>query len=211
MSNSVYEQFQAEKQLFKPYVSWPDRVHLGLNNVDSVSNTLLKKIRLEIDERILWVSLHKAGFSFKSNDEDSLTSDGCIITDKRICYYKLDKSKEDFSVKWDEIATIIHMMNSFYIQRSLKEKTYDLKISDYAMLGRKVDNTSPIVSFFKRIGEATFYVEKDKPKIKSNRMSKEGGDNTQKAKTSGAVFETKSGNANKEIQQDVKQTRRSFL
>lgn len=170
MHSCIYEQFHSNKSLFKPFVSWPDRVHLGLNNVDSISNNLLGKVRLKKDEHVLWICLHKASFSFKSNDEDSLTSDGCIITDRRICYYNLSKSKESFSVEWNDVAKILHMMNSFYIQTSLEENTYDLKISDYAMLGKKVDNDSSIVVFFQKIAEST---SKGKKNSKLDEKSKE--------------------------------------
>ena len=39
------------------------------------------------------------------------------------------------------------MMNSFYIQKSLATTSYDLKISDYALFDKKVENSSPIVKF----------------------------------------------------------------
>ena len=50
----------SNKLLFKPFVSWPNCVHLGLNNVDSISNKLLKNIKLRTKERLLWVSYHTA-------------------------------------------------------------------------------------------------------------------------------------------------------
>ena len=40
----------SNKLLFKPFVSWPDRVHLGLNKVDAISNKLLNEITLRRDE-----------------------------------------------------------------------------------------------------------------------------------------------------------------
>lgn len=45
-SNHIYTEFMSNKQLFKPFVSWPDCVHLGLNNVDAISNKLLNDITL---------------------------------------------------------------------------------------------------------------------------------------------------------------------
>lgn len=39
------------------------------------------------------------------------------------------------------------MMNSFYIQKSLATTSYDLKICDYALLDRKVENSNPVVAF----------------------------------------------------------------
>ena len=50
----------SNKLLFKPFVSWPDCVHLGLNKVDAISNRLLNEITLRRDEHLLWVSRHKA-------------------------------------------------------------------------------------------------------------------------------------------------------
>lgn len=60
MESNIYEQFMSNKLLFKPFVSWPNCVHLGLNNVDSISNKLLKNIKLRTKERLLWVSYHTA-------------------------------------------------------------------------------------------------------------------------------------------------------
>ena len=48
-NNHIYTEFMSNKQLFKPFVSWPDCVHLGLNNVDAISNKLLNEITLRRD------------------------------------------------------------------------------------------------------------------------------------------------------------------
>lgn len=135
----------SNKQLFKPFVSWPDCVHLGLNNVDAISNKLLNEITLRRDEQLLWVSRHKA--NWKAKDDDVKTPSGCIITDQRICYFNLNDKKKSFSVEWSEIATIKHMMNSFYIQKSSGTTSYDLKICDYALFDKKVENSNPVVAF----------------------------------------------------------------
>ena len=135
----------SNKQLFKPFVSWPDCVHLGLNNVDAISNKLLNEITLRRDEHLLWVSRHKA--NWKAKDEDEKTPSGCIITDQRICYFNLNDKKKSFSVEWGEVAAIKHMMNSFYIQKSLAATSYDLKICDYALFDKKVENSSSVVAF----------------------------------------------------------------
>lgn len=144
-SNHIYTEFMSNKQLFKPFVSWPDCVHLGLNNVDAISNKLLNDITLRIGEHLLWVSRHKA--NWQAEDDDKKTPSGCIITDQRICYFNLNDKKKSFSVEWGEVAAIKHMMNSFYIQKSLATTSYDLKICDYALLDRKVENSSPVVAF----------------------------------------------------------------
>lgn len=39
------------------------------------------------------------------------------------------------------------MKNSFYIQKSLATTSYDLKICDYALFDKKVENSNPIVAF----------------------------------------------------------------
>ena len=135
----------SNKLLFKPFVSWPDCVHLGLNKVDAISNKLLNEITLRRDEHLLWVSRHRANWKAK-NDDEKLPS-GCIITDQRICYFDLCDRKKNFSVAWSEVAAIKHMKNSFYIQKSLATTSYDLKISDYALFDKKVENSSPIVKF----------------------------------------------------------------
>ena len=152
-NNHIYTEFMSNKQLFKPFVSWPDCVHLGLNNVDAISNKLLNEIALRRGEYLLWVSRHKA--NWKAKDEDEKTPSGCIVTDQRICYFNLNDKKKSFSVEWSEVATIKHMMNSFYIQKSLGTTSYDLKISDYALLDRKVENSSPIVTFLSGIAGNT--------------------------------------------------------
>lgn len=144
-NNNIYTEFMSNKQLFKPFVSWPDCVHLGLNNVDAISNKLLNEITLRRDEHLLWVSRHKA--NWKAKDEDEKTPSGCIITDQRICYFNLNDKKKSFSVEWGEVAAIKHMMNSFYIQKSLATTSYDLKISDYALFDKKVENSSSVVAF----------------------------------------------------------------
>lgn len=135
--------------LFKPFVSWPDRVHLGLNKVDAISNKLLNEITLRRDEHLLWVSRHKA--NWKAKDDDEKLPSGCIITDQRICYFDLCDKKKSFSVAWSEVAAIKHIVNSFYIQKSLNTTRSDLKISDYALFDREVENSSPVVAFLKGI------------------------------------------------------------
>ena len=135
----------SNKQLFKPFVSWPDCVHLGLNNVDAISNKLLNEITLRRGEHLLWVSRHKA--NWKAKDDDVKTPSGCIITDQRICYFNLNDKKKSFTVEWSEVAAIKHMMNSFYIQKSLAATSYDLKICDYALFDKKVENSSSVVAF----------------------------------------------------------------
>ena len=143
--NHIYTEFMSNKQLFKPFVSWPDCVHLGLNNVDAISNKLLNEITLRRDEYLLWVSRHKA--NWKAKDDDEKTPSGCIITDQRICYFNLNDKKKSFTVEWGEVAAIKHMMNSFYIQKSLAATSYDLKICDYALFDKKVENSSSVVAF----------------------------------------------------------------
>ena len=143
--NYIYTEFMSNKLLFKPFVSWPDCVHLGLNNVDAISNKLLNEIKLRRGEQLLWVSRHKA--NWKAKDDDEKTPSGCIITDQRICYFNLNDNKKSFTVEWSEVATIMHMMNSFYIQKSLGTTSYDLKISDYALFDKKVENSNPVVIF----------------------------------------------------------------
>ena len=144
-NNHIYTEFMSNKQLFKPFVSWPDCVHLGLNNVDAISNKLLNEVTLRRGEHLLWVSRHKA--NWKAKDEDEKTPSGCIITDQRICYFNLNDKKKSFSVEWSEVAAIKHMMNSFYIQKSLAATSYDLKICDYALFDKKVENSSSVVAF----------------------------------------------------------------
>lgn len=148
-NNHIYTEFMSNKQLFKPFVSWPDRVHLGLNKVDAISNKLLNEITLRRGEHLLWVSRHKANWKAK-NDDEKLPS-GCIITDQRICYFDLCDKKKSFSVAWSEVAAIKHIVNSFYIQKSLNATRSDLKISDYALFDREVENSSPVVAFLKGI------------------------------------------------------------
>lgn len=147
--NHIYTEFMSNKQLFKPFVSWPDCVHLGLNNVDAISNKLLNEITLRKGEHLLWVSRHKA--NWKAKDEDEKTPSGCIITDQRICYFNLNDKKKSFSVEWSEVATIKHMMNSFYIQKSSGTTSNDLKISDYSLFDKKVENSSPVVTLLKGV------------------------------------------------------------
>lgn len=148
-NNHIYTEFMSNKQLFKPFVSWPDCVHLGLNNVDAISNKLLTEITLRRGEHLLWVSHHKA--NWKAKDEDEKTPSGCIITDQRICYFNLNDKKKSFSVEWSEIATIKHMMNSFYIQKSSGTTSYDLKISDYSLFDKKVEKSSPVVTLLQGV------------------------------------------------------------
>ena len=147
--NHIYTEFMSNKQLFKPFVSWPDCVHLGLNNVDAISNKLLNEITLRRGEHLLWVSRHKA--NWKAKDEDEKTPSGCIVTDQRICYFNLNDKKKSFSVEWSEVATIKHMMNSFYIQKSSGTTSNDLKISDYSLFDKKVENSSPVVTLLKGV------------------------------------------------------------
>ncbi|HRM57350.1 MAG TPA: hypothetical protein PLP97_08970 [Prevotella sp.] len=144
-NNNIYTEFMSNKQLFKPFVSWPDCVHLGLNNVDAISNKLLNEITLRRGEHLLWVSRHKA--NWKAKDDDEKTPSGCIITDQRICYFNLNDKKKNFSVEWGEVAAIKHMMNSFYIQKSSGITSYDLKISDYALFDKKVESSNSVVTF----------------------------------------------------------------
>ena len=177
-NNNIYTEFMSNKQLFKPFVSWPDCVHLGLNNVDAISNKLLNEITLRRDEQLLWVSRHKA--NWKAKDDDVKTPSGCIITDQRICYFNLNDKKKSFSVEWSEIATIKHMMNSFYIQKSSGTTSYDLKICDYALFDKKVENSNPVVAFLtgilankrqdtKKTKEELFYEYEEQLKQLSNR------------------------------------------
>lgn len=177
-NNHIYTEFMSNKQLFKPFVSWPDCVHLGLNNVDAISNKLLNEVTLRRGEHLLWVSRHKA--NWKAKDEDEKTPSGCIITDQRICYFNLNDKKKSFSVEWGEVAAIKHMMNSFYIQKSLVTTSYDLKICDYALLDRKVENSNPVVAFLtgilankrqdtKKTKEELFYEYEEQLKQLSNR------------------------------------------
>lgn len=147
--NHIYTGFMSNTLLFKPFVSWPDRVHLGLNKVDAISNKLLNEITLRRDEHLLWVSRHKA--NWKAKDDDEKLPSGCIITDQRICYFDLCDKKKNFSVAWSEVAAIKHIVNSFYIQKSLNTTRSDLKISDYALFDREVENSSPVVAFLKGI------------------------------------------------------------
>ena len=147
--NHIYTGFMSNTLLFKPFVSWPDRVHLGLNKVDAISNKLLNEITLRRDEHLLWVSRHKA--NWKAKDDDEKLPSGCIITDQRICYFDLCDKKKSFSVAWSEVAAIKHIVNSFYIQKSLNTTRSDLKISDYALFDREVENSSPVVAFLKGI------------------------------------------------------------
>ena len=148
-NNHIYTEFMSNKQLFKPFVSWPDCVHLGLNNVDAISNKLLNEITLRRGEHLLWVSRHKANWKAKAEDEK--TPSGCIITDQRICYFNLNDKKKSFSVEWSEVATIKHMMNSFYIQKSSGTTSNDLKISDYSLFDRKVENSCSVVTLLKGV------------------------------------------------------------
>ena len=148
-NNHIYTEFMSNKQLFKPFVSWPDCVHLGLNNVDAISNKLLNEVTLRRGEHLLWVSRHKA--NWKAKDEDEKTPSGCIITDQRICYFNLNDKKKSFSVEWSEVATIKHMKNSFYIQKSSGTTSNDLKICDYSLFDKKVENSSPVVTLLKGV------------------------------------------------------------
>ena len=166
-NNHIYTEFMSNKQLFKPFVSWPDCVHLGLNNVDAISNKLLNEITLRRGEHLLWVSRHKA--NWKAKDDDEKTPSGCIITDQRICYFNLNDKKKNFSVEWCEVAAIKHMMNSFYIQKSSGITSYDLKISDYALFDKKVESSNSVVTFITGIaGNTTNENYATKKEVSSN-------------------------------------------
>ena len=178
MESNIYEQFMSNKLLFKPFVSWPNCVHLGLNNVDSISNKLLKNITLRTKERLLWVSYHTA--NWKSNDIEEKTPSGCIVTDQRICYFNLNDCKNNFSVEWSEVASIKHDKHCFYIQKSLDETSYDLKIDDYALLNQKVNDSSPVVSFLKNIAGTAYVDNKLAPKESSSKVES----NTENTKAS---------------------------
>ena len=67
----------------------------------------------------------------------------------------MNDKKKSFSVEWGEVAAIKHMMNSFYIQKSLATTSYDLKISDYALFDKKVENSSQVVTFLTGIAGNT--------------------------------------------------------
>ena len=177
-NNNIYTEFMSNKQLFKPFVLWPYCVHLGLNNVDAISNKLLNEIALRRDEHLLWVSRHKA--NWKAKDDEEKTPSGCIITDQRICYFNLNDKKKSFSVEWGEVAAIKHKKNSFYIQKSLATTSYDLKICDYALFDKKVENSNPVVVFLtgilankrqdtKKTKEELFYEYEEQLKQLSNR------------------------------------------
>lgn len=144
MENNVYNKFQENKQLFKQFVSWPDSVHLGLNNVDVISNSFLSNLQLKSNEHLLWVSRHQA--NWKSKDVAEKTPCGCIITDMRI-YFRNIASKKEFEVAWADIHSIIHETHTFYLQTSGGPEKSEFAISDYAMLNQKIDNNNPIVAF----------------------------------------------------------------
>lgn len=144
-NNYIYKSFHENKQLFKPYVSWPDCVHLGLNNVDEISNTFLSNLQLRKDEHVLWVSRHRANWS--STDYNEKMPSGCIITDARIYYSNLAARGKGFEISWGNIKSIVHEHNTFYIQTSEKRKSYELAISDYAMFNKKINNNSPVIAF----------------------------------------------------------------
>ena len=144
-NNYIYTEFMSNKQLFKPFVSWPNCVHLGLNNVDSISNKLLNYITFRTKERLLWVSYHTANWQAKDIEEK--TPSGCIITDQRICYFNLNDGKNNFIVEWSEVASIKYDKNCFYIQKSFCNISNNLNISDYALFNKKVEDSSPVVVF----------------------------------------------------------------
>lgn len=160
MENYIFEKFYENKQLFKPFVSWPERVHLGLNNVDSISNKFLTNLELKKDEHVLWVSCHQA--NWKSKNIAERDSSGCIITDRRI-YYRNITTNKCFAVAWVNIYNIIHENNTFYIQRSSQKITHDCAIPDIALLGKEINNNSPIVTFLSEI--ATRFRNQDLLKI----------------------------------------------
>lgn len=143
MQDFIYNQFQENKQLFKPYVSWPEVVHLGLNNVDAISNTFLKNIKLSSGERLLWVCYHKATFSFGSHNPNDGIACGCIITDHRIYYRNITKPKE-FEIEWVNVLAITHNSHVFKIKTSRDEYT----LPEEALLGRQVKKDDSVVSFF---------------------------------------------------------------
>ena len=143
--NYIYKKFQENKQLFKPYVAWPDCVHLGLNNVDAISNTFLSNLQLKNNEHVLWVSYHRANWS--SADYYERVPSGCIITDARIYYRSLAAEGKCFEVAWTNIFGIFHEHNTFYVQKSENRKSYDFAISDYAIFNKKINNDNPVVAF----------------------------------------------------------------
>lgn len=143
MQDFIYNQFQENKQLFKPYVSWPEVVHLGLNNVDAISNTFLKNIKLSSGERLLWVCYHKATFSFGSHNPNDGIACGCIITDRRVYYRNITKQKE-FEVEWEDIIAITHNCHVFKIKSSRDEYA----LPEEALLGRQIKKNDSVVSFF---------------------------------------------------------------
>lgn len=142
MQDFIYDKFQENKHLFKPYVSWPEVVHLGLNNVDAISNTFLKNIKISSGERLLWVCYHKATFSFGSHNPNDGIACGCIITDHRIYYRNITKPKE-FEVEWEDIVAITHNNHVFLIETSKDE--YELP--EEAILGRQIKKNDSVVSF----------------------------------------------------------------
>lgn len=97
------------------------------------------------------MSRHKA--NWQAEDDDEKTPSGCIITDQRIFYFNLNDKKKSFSVEWGEVAAIKHIVNNFYIQKSLV--SYEFKISDFALLCKKVERSSPVVKFLTSIVDNT--------------------------------------------------------
>lgn len=178
-ANYIYTEFMSNKLLFKPFFSWPNCVYLGgLNKADSISNKLLKNITLRTKEHLLWVSYHTA--NWKAKDIEEKTPSGCIVTDQRICYFNLNDGKNNFSVEWSEVASIKHHKNCFYIQKSLDETSYDLKIDDYALLNQKVKDSSPVVSFLNNIAGTAYVDNKLTPKESSSNVDS----NTENTKAS---------------------------
>ena len=127
---------------------------------------------------MLWVSYHTA--NWKSKDIEEKTPSGWIVTDQRICYFNLNDCKNNFSVEWNEVASIKHDKNCFYIQKSLDETSYDLKIDDYALLNQKVNDSSPVVSFLKNIAGTAYVDNKLAPKESSSKVES----NTENTKAS---------------------------
>lgn len=155
MQDFIYNQFQENKQLFKPYVSWPEVVHLGLNNVDAISNTFLKNIKLSSGERLLWVCYHKA--SWGSTCVDERIPSGVIMTNRQI-FYRNNATGKEFKALWADIISIRHANYFFFLQvRGIKS---EFAISDYAFLNKPVADNSAIVQFFKKlVGQSEKQIE----------------------------------------------------
>lgn len=214
MGNYIFEKFYENKQLFKPFVSWPSCVHLGLNNVDAISNPFLNNLQLKKNEHVLWVSKHNANWSSKDNAEK--TPSGCIITDMRIYFLNITTQK-GFEVAWTNIHSIIHKNNTFYIQRVENKTSYELAISDYAMLNKKIDNNNPIVAFLNDVAVHTSNensgskTEKSTSHKNENVVPKTNSTCTERANSVETEKNNTKSNKCNTVMQNVKQERRSFL